>query len=149
MAKTSSTLVIAEGGFCKEQFPKSAAEERSQGEFEALVAVRVAEAASETEQRVGATHYAATDADVVQILTTAETYLAAGKTYNTMLNVIGAWDAEALPSEFVESDTCAAQRDWYFAQWQVLTGQFAVLPLLAGGMPRLITAGCSITAEAN
>ena len=148
MALTSVAEIISESMFCKEQFPKSASESRNQGEFEALVGTALTEAAAETKQRVGNTNYASLDAEVLVNITTAEKYLAVSKMYNRLISVVAAWDAEVLPSEFVESDVCERQRDWYASEWGRITGIYAVEPMAAMNMPILIMRGVSLEAEA-
>ena len=144
MALTTAAVVIAEGSLCKEQFPLTQALGRTQEEFEALVAARVDEAAGELKRRVGDTNYGTTDPEDLIVLTTAETCLATGKLFNTMTNIIAAWDAEALPSELVDGDRIAAQRDWYFQRYGELSADFAVEDSGRGGMPILIARGALI-----
>ncbi len=38
------------------------------------------------------------------MLTTAETYLATAKAFQTILNLMATWDAEALPTEFIDRE---------------------------------------------
>jgi len=148
MALTSVAEIISESMFCKEQFPKSASESRNQGEFEALVGTALTEAAAETKQRVGNTNYASLDAEVLVNITTAEKYLAVSKMYNRLISVVAAWDAEVLPSEFVESDVCERQRDWYAGEWSRITGLYAEEPMVGGAMPLLIARGVTLEVEA-
>jgi len=142
--KTSETEVIAEGGFCKEQFPESASVPRDQAAFEALVTARINEAMAEVRLLVGPTNYASIDADTSAVITLGEKRWAVALVYNTMLNTIAAWDAEVLPSEFVESDVCERQRDWYMNEARTALARFATTPYGQTDLPG-ITAGGAAT----
>ena len=147
MALTSVAAIIEEGGFCKEQFPESASVARDQAAFEVLVTGRLNEAAAELRLSVGATNYASADADTAAALTTAEKYAACAKCFTTMINTIAAWDAEVLPSEFVESDTCERQRDWYTQEARSIASRFATTPYGRTDLPGIISSGISPVPE--
>lgn len=118
VAKATPALVKAEGHFSRQQF-EAATEE----DLEDIIDERIAEAESELKQQVGAA-YDSADPTISRLLTTAETYLATAKMYNTMLNIIAAWDAEVLPSEFVQAEVAERQRDWYLRAYEALVGPF-------------------------
>lgn len=99
MALTTPTAVRAEGSLYREQFNLD-----TDTELNALLAERVAEASAEVVALVGADAYATTDPALQRVLTTAETYLATAKAFQTILNIMATWDAEALPTEFVDRD---------------------------------------------
>jgi len=103
MALATLAIVKAEGGFLKEQFNKA-----SDAELDGILEQRSEEAAAELLDRVGADTYASADAVVAQVLATAEVYLATAKAFQTILNILVTWDAEALPSEFVDSEELSA-----------------------------------------
>ncbi len=103
MALATVSAVRAEGSFLREQFSKA-----TDGELEALLAERVAEASAEVLARVGAVTYATEEAPLRQVLTTAEVYLATAKALQTIQNIVATWDAEALPAEFVDSHELSA-----------------------------------------
>ena len=107
MPKTTVALVLSEGNFYKEQFDKS-----TDDELETLIQQRVDEAAAEVEKSVG-DFYSSTDPTTLKILTTAETYLAGSKCWQTLHNILIAWDKEPLPSEHVSEKESAANRDYY------------------------------------
>ncbi len=103
MALATLAIVKAEGGFLKEQFDKT-----TDAELDAILTQRIDEASAELQERVGAETYASADAVIAQVLATAEVYLAVAKAFQTILNIIVTWDAEALPSEFIDSDEVSA-----------------------------------------
>lgn len=99
MALTTPTAVRAEGSLYKEQFNLA-----TDAELDALLAERIAEASAEVLTLIGAETYASSDATLQRVLTTAETYLATAKAFQTILNLMATWDAEALPTEFVDRE---------------------------------------------
>ncbi len=99
MAKTTVAAVKAEGNFYKEQFACATEEE-----LDALLQERIDEAAAEIRWQVGAENYESTDEDVAAMITTAETYLACAKAYQTIANIVATWDLEELPSEFIHPE---------------------------------------------
>lgn len=107
MPKTSVALVKAEGNFYKEQFDKS-----TDAELETLIQERINEAAAEIEKSVG-DFYSSSEPSTLQTVTTAETYLAVSKCWQTLHNILIAWDKEQLPSEHISESESAGNRDYY------------------------------------
>lgn len=99
MALTTVDAVKAEGSFYKEQFNLD-----TDLAMEGVLTDRIAEAAAEVEAMVGADLYGTSETAIVTKLTTAETYLATAKAFQTVLNIMATWDAEALPTEFVDRE---------------------------------------------
>lgn len=97
MPLTTSTAVQSEGSFYKEQFNLA-----TDTQLATLLGERITEASAEIQALVGLDTYATTDLALRQLLTTAETYLATAKAFQTILNIMATWDAEALPTEFVD-----------------------------------------------
>ena len=130
MPKTTVALVLSEGNFYKEQFDKS-----TDAQLETLIQQRVDEAAAEVARSAGSDYYSSSDADVIKILTTAETYLACSKCWQTLHNILIAWDKEQLPSEFVSAPQSAANRDYYRKKAEEALALLNVLPpFRAGGV---------------
>jgi hypothetical protein len=123
MPKTSVALVLAEGNFYKEQFDKS-----TDDELEDLIEQRIDEAAAEIEKSVGPDFYSSSEPSTVQVITTAETYLAVSKCWQTLHNILIAWDKEQLPSEHISEKESAANRDYYRAKAQQTLALLNLLP---------------------
>lgn len=107
MPKTTVALVKAEGNFYKEQFDKS-----TDAELETLIQQRINEAAAEIEKSVG-DFYSSSEPSTLQTITTAETYLAVSKCWQTLHNILIAWDKETLPSEHISEKESNTNRDYY------------------------------------
>jgi hypothetical protein len=107
MPKTTVALVLAEGNFYKEQFDKS-----TDADLETLIQQRIDEAAAEIEKSAG-NYYSSSEPTTLQAITTAETYLAVSKCWQTLHNILIAWDKEALPSEHISAAQSALNRDYY------------------------------------
>ena len=108
MPKTTVALAQSEGNFYKEQFDKS-----TDAELESLIQQRIDEAAAEVEKSVGSDLYSSSETATLQVLATAETYLAVSKCWQTLHNVLIAWDKEQLPSEHISESESAANRAYY------------------------------------
>lgn len=99
MALATVDAVQREGSFRREQFGLE-----SDGELAGVIADRIAEASAEVRTLVGSTLYGTGDSTLRQVLTTAEVYLATAKLLQTILNIMATWDAEPLPTEFVDRE---------------------------------------------
>lgn len=135
MPKTTLALVKAEGNFYKEQFDKS-----TDSDLDALIQQRINEAAAEVKKQVGEANYNSTDSDTNSILTTAQTYLAVSKCWQTLHNILIAWDKEQLPSEHISQEQSAENRDYYRGKAEALLALYDLTPDTVP-LPQFHTAG--------
>lgn len=103
---------IEEGQFKLEYFPNCA----NSAAMTSLIETRLNSANSQIKRQVGST-YTSTDADVQQELHDAVLFLACGRLWQIIINVMAGYDAEALPPEYVNvAETAPQTRDYYLQE---------------------------------
>jgi len=141
VAHATAAAVKAEGSFYREQF--NLAED---ADLDELLAARIDEASAEVVDLVGEEAYGTENETVLAVLTTAEVYLATAKAFQTILNIMATWDAEALPTEFVDREALPRIIDRYRARASAL-----LAPYVEGvrGGPRPYLASRAIAESAD
>lgn len=91
----------------------------------AMVTSAIKNAAIRTRQRVGATHYASTDATYVEDLTEAEHALACANMLRRRVVILSSRPEEAPPEEYIDLDVLQAEIERFEREWNETTAPYA------------------------
>ena len=142
IVKPTAADVIDEGQLRVEYFPNLT----NDNAFNTYIRSRIEDVDSEVQLQVGSNYTSSTSA-ILRLLHKAEIYLTLGRLWQTIKQVMDAYDAEELPPEFVEPDQAAANRDFYLTEGNKIVSRFDTTSDNDSGFAMPYLGGVSATEE--